>query len=558
MNSNFIRDIIRREWVEFPTNKIESTAVIWNNSRLSDHAFIEQFSYAISNTECFKALTFCKENTKLLLAERYGGQGIGSNGGGARCGTIGGYQLKGIGANCLVGADGDHVHSYGGLDAFSAICEIVFYLVLKKLMPVGVVDIEGLILTGLESGFDPIKNRPSWGVLLVREAAIRPAHFLPSPFFKPKSSVIRQLKTDTWRTRGVNRLTKNAFKSSNEYIEFIGVFLRNCANQFAFSRCARIMHSALSPSNISIDGRWLDVSLMSFLSGNKNYTLSNSFYDEYKFPLEYALELCHNYSKYNNLNLNPSVFSDYYNEQFSAYCMLHVGFVFALPASDIWKKIPDEWGSFSNLFCASICADHRVVRSRSVFDKHDPVNKIIFDFHIDALKICDAIKINYESGSKNSNTFFEVITCSFKIEGSLYRSFSQYVFTKLLISLKRSLFCSAFYLSSVEQRVAYFCEHSSPEQAGKFIKSYQDLVDWVFAAESGGNVIIFKSRTIEIIYSVELSNFVINRNNEVFTFAKISDFLIYTDAINSSELNYLDINFSYFLDKLRILTDFSF
>lgn len=60
---------------------------------------------------------------KIFHAERYGGSGIQRNGGGARCGFDGSYQIKGMGTNPLVGKGTDGRHSNGALGAIHAIYE---------------------------------------------------------------------------------------------------------------------------------------------------------------------------------------------------------------------------------------------------------------------------------------------------------------------------------------------------------------------------------------------------------------------------------------------------
>ncbi|ELE50971.1 mchC domain protein [Escherichia coli] len=60
-------------------------------------------------------------SAKVFHAERYGGSGIQRNGGGARCGFDGNYQVKGIGSNPLVGEGTDERHSNGALGAVHAI-----------------------------------------------------------------------------------------------------------------------------------------------------------------------------------------------------------------------------------------------------------------------------------------------------------------------------------------------------------------------------------------------------------------------------------------------------
>ena len=51
--------------------------------------FGETFGYMVKNGATFDNLEFDEADTKQFLAERYGGFGIGHNGGGARCGSLG-------------------------------------------------------------------------------------------------------------------------------------------------------------------------------------------------------------------------------------------------------------------------------------------------------------------------------------------------------------------------------------------------------------------------------------------------------------------------------------
>lgn len=65
--------------------------------------FRSRFACMIPNSELFSSLRFDQSAPVELLAERYGGCGIGYNGGGVRCGNLGKYQIKGIGKNLLAG-----------------------------------------------------------------------------------------------------------------------------------------------------------------------------------------------------------------------------------------------------------------------------------------------------------------------------------------------------------------------------------------------------------------------------------------------------------------------
>src|SRR5690606_31109938 len=116
-----------------------------------------------------------------MFAERYGGFGLGTNGGGARVANINDAQIKGIGANALAGQGAPKSHSYGGLDIQSAVKEIIYSRLLNKISPIGAQAIQGLILLDEVSALHNGKKAPS--VLMVREPVARPGHFLPCANF---------------------------------------------------------------------------------------------------------------------------------------------------------------------------------------------------------------------------------------------------------------------------------------------------------------------------------------------------------------------------------------
>lgn len=124
-------------------------------------------------------------SAKVFHAERYGGSGIQRNGGGARCGFDGNYQVKGIGSNPLVGEGTDERHSNGALGAVHAIYEALWGEVLAQILPYSAVRVRAILLTDLytEKAFER-SGRKSRRALLVREPVVRPAHFERAPYFK--------------------------------------------------------------------------------------------------------------------------------------------------------------------------------------------------------------------------------------------------------------------------------------------------------------------------------------------------------------------------------------
>lgn len=105
------------------------TQLLWSNV-LDDDELAElktAASYLIKDNKqhsLFDPCTPLLADEKLFYAERYGGGAISRNGGGARCGFDGRWQVKGIGANALVGRGSKQVD--GELTLTGAVLEALW------------------------------------------------------------------------------------------------------------------------------------------------------------------------------------------------------------------------------------------------------------------------------------------------------------------------------------------------------------------------------------------------------------------------------------------------
>lgn len=157
---------------QFKAVKIRNPKCVWVHDIFHEvdaemtetmRAFGETFGYLVKNGVTFDNLEFDEADTKLFLAERYGGFGIGYNGGGARCGSLGPFQVKGCGKNLLAGADQDVHHSYGGFKALYAAHEAIYGSILEGILPLGAVRILGIILTGADGAYVLKDVERGWG-----------------------------------------------------------------------------------------------------------------------------------------------------------------------------------------------------------------------------------------------------------------------------------------------------------------------------------------------------------------------------------------------------------
>ncbi|MDN4629308.1 MchC protein [Erwinia sp. PsM31] len=231
--------------------------------------------------------------TKKFYAERYGGSGIQRNGGGARCGFDGHYQVKGMGANPLVGKGSDERHSNGTLSAVHALYEALWSEVLGQILPYGAVQTRAVLLIDNDiANAGELAAGSSRRALLIREPVVRPAHFERAPYFRPQPDYAGQLLHDARRVSSVIRqlpislpmppdgFSERAYRDPQRYcIEGLCELARRQARQMAFCR-TRFLRLTTSPSNISMDGKLLDFNGLNCL-----------FPDESSDSFEYHLRL---------------------------------------------------------------------------------------------------------------------------------------------------------------------------------------------------------------------------------------------------------------------------
>lgn len=339
--------------VPFTVHRIRRTAPLWCNFNALAAAgeegwdaetFAKRFSYAIRNSRSFTTIDFDEQDSLVAYAERYGGFGTGSHGGGARAGNIGPYQLKGIGRNPLAAPPektlNGEFHGFGGFPLVDAICETINSALYGRLLPLGTVTCYGLILSGEKTAFYPqrIDTEPSAGAILVRERCVRPAHFLRCRFYSIPAELLLTVGSDTGRTRQVCKALRTELGGDRGFAAYLGDFLMSCANQFAFARLWRINHGSVSASNLSVDGRWLDLMGSSFLGPRMDYTPNPNippFSREADQAKTIVKEWADTYAKYCRTNIAPEPLLAYYDDQLAAYLHYYIPTFFGIEAGSV-------------------------------------------------------------------------------------------------------------------------------------------------------------------------------------------------------------------------------
>ncbi|MCV3275095.1 protein adenylyltransferase SelO family protein [Aeromonas hydrophila] len=275
---------------------------------------LEQFAY----TTCISGGFVDSDDSSTFLAERYGGQAISYNGGGARTGIKGKFQVKGIGPNLLVGEGSGYWYSHGGATLLESVKEAMWGEVCNIILPHGSVRCLAVIETGISTTQDVSKEKIiSPGGMVVRENSLRVAHFERAAFFRPQSQYDISISDYDRTSSAVRTFPKiiNALVKSEHFCmgDCLKQLISRWADQVAYSKSVKLMHGALTSSNLSLDGRWIDFGTTSTLGAHTNVitALGNpAFWSEHEPLCESIANLCFYVNKFlseNTLNIGEMI-----------------------------------------------------------------------------------------------------------------------------------------------------------------------------------------------------------------------------------------------------------
>lgn len=328
-NTPYINSILPEEsFVPFDAYKLRGAEVVWlNKSLIQDHEIeldedaikdelIENFSYVSKGYA--KKSRIATNDKKQFLADQYGSRHEACNGGSARCGLNGYFQIKGIGRNPLVAANMSESHSHGKLFIDEAISEAIWGEICHKHLPYGAIRTLAIIKTNVmhEYGYsdDAIDKQCA---LAIRQVSVRPAHFERCTFFWPEESYSYLRDNDAFRVRKTipyfsKLLLGRVDNSSIE--EALNNMIDRLACQIAASRVKGIPHGSLTSSNISVDGRFLDFGTITAVPDFGNYVLANgvgAVWDDHELIESWLINFIDTLSHYSDSELTPRKIREY-------------------------------------------------------------------------------------------------------------------------------------------------------------------------------------------------------------------------------------------------------
>lgn len=501
---------------------------------------LENLAFAIPDNQFFLPTYFDFSKQVTIHAESYGGYGTRGNGGGVRAANLLGYQLKGIGNNYLLGGlpeKPDYKHySFGELLLHDAAIEVVFSKLVDHLLPFGSIKHYGIVSTGIHFDFDQRRSHNilyrenGIGVILIRDIAVRPAHFIPSYGYIPNADRRPLLANDLERCRYANL---SLFKIK-KYNLILKTFLKNTATQFVYARLSNLMHGTVTAANISLEGKWLDLTYTSTVQVNSNRKEAPealSFLDEAFYPAQIAYEMSYNYNKFAYKKpLNYSIYLAYsklYNQiylkgfidvwELSSQCFTDYNFEYFV------KFIEREM--FSNYTHTN---DESFTTSKNVLF----INKLFFPDQTDNLA-CKA------------NIFF------------LEHQYSQLIsYTQNKIYIKRYLyikyFVRYFMLSECTNKAikkTFLQLAFSTKKTNDYINYYYNLIENIFCKEKS-KTYLYNTDKLTIYYNLIDGCFYIKNINSQYI---LSDIHKLKEKVLNIEKYYIDnslYNLSVLINKL--------
>lgn len=263
--------------VPFPVRSLNNASILWINDRWFTERGLMTLRDAQARRRVYEwllsefAITSANEErnrrpdqlARTAYADRYGTlSGASPHGGSGRVATLGCYQVKGVGKTPLVGSGATWTHSHGMATVREAICEAIFAEVLDAELPYGGVPVMAIIDAGETIAASEDGSFMEKRALIVRPAALRPAHMLrAASFVSPRHGPDFAPGRDAARTYDVIRHVASLSFEARESQRIPATLLELCqryAAQSAVGNALRLHTGGLLAENISLDGAVLD------------------------------------------------------------------------------------------------------------------------------------------------------------------------------------------------------------------------------------------------------------------------------------------------------------
>lgn len=483
--------------IPFQGVRVKSPKVLWAKSGENRITTEQAAAYCYVNKNCYSMsdIDVDEADEVTLFAERYGGPGVGKNGGGVRCGNIHNVQIKGIGTNPLVGYNEKEKHSNGIYDLHDAAFEVFGSEIYGIILPVGVVHSIALLDIG-DSGYEGSgSNEKSKRGVLLREPCLRPAHYLRATDYQTPWFYWAVVPPDVARLRAANKELSNILVDDRGLIKFLLSFLEKTAIQMSFSWVNRICHSGLSASNIAFDGRWLDFSYISFLRNLEDFKGESrlvSFSEERKVAFGFVEYFVRQYSKYVRRTYRSGELREFYDARLEYHSVdallkyLGLDKINRESNSEYKTSAKELYGFYDNVIKSNLTPSDCTPEGSFCFDNVGHLMHVSFQEIFSGKKLSffsEKLKALYRNGFSED--------CG--------ECFLRYFLIKSVQVLRKELYRDVFYTGNVRRIISKYALLGERE-FNTFIDQYKTLTFSIYGSYDNESIVLFNVGAVSICW----------------------------------------------------------
>ncbi len=263
-------------YVELQAQKLKNAKLLWVNDALLqemgidldpnavenatfESAFLDIFAYSIPREGVDDPGRFDATKKKTFKADKYGGEAVWGTEGSGRAMAAGLWQIKGGGDTGLSKQKiGDKL---GGMPMNQGVTEAIFAEVNHHELPFGTRGrMLALISTETHNTDEDGTKVPR--VIAIRQDPIRPAHYMLGEYDRtvdPNKERVRAAVAMIDRALPLDPEQKAELSTHAEIVKAgLDAYVERASEQYATAFVKRLYHGGTSPSNIQLDGGWLD------------------------------------------------------------------------------------------------------------------------------------------------------------------------------------------------------------------------------------------------------------------------------------------------------------
>lgn len=552
--------------IPFKTYKIKKSICLWYSCDIKNwiddnnhKVCLEHLASVALPNKFFEDIEITGDAT-YLYAEQYGGEGVGLNGGGVRCGNAenGRLQLKGIGISPVVGYHDNLYNSYGAYPLYEAITEATNHQIYDAILPVRTVGYLAILGIGTSKYFVTAEEKSTiqFGetklAIGVRECTTRIGHFIKSKDYQPHPDFLDHVVPDNDRVKIAN---SELFKSVDGDLSTLATnYLRNTAKQFAFCLINRIAHGALTPSNITLGGTFIDLTNTTFLPiGYCHRTAAGNLFskNECHTALDIFCLFAENVGVYAGVAFDISLFKKYYYEKLNQYKSVYILEMLGLDRNYFKYIAIQDLDIILETYEALLKRQEIPLKG---VPKYQKVEGEIVEFFVNIfVSLGSGNASNFDSTCSPAIKSFQCLVSQAyrfrKVRGESTKSFC----TKMIIrAFRRLYFTPYFYVGRIYSSARDLVNRNEEGKAPLFINAFKSMVEWIFdKSDSNFETILLKIDSVEISYNSILDVFSIHEVGFETRAIKLNGLRGVLENIDS--LKFLDNGFSFYFGIEKIL-----